>query len=466
MWRVSETKTRTIGAAARSTLAGLLLSVLALAPVGPAWAQTVFPPAPGGREIALWDGPEGLYERDGNLIVVAVYDERTAHPNPNNNIGVLLGRISSLMQSYVLGANDTKDQYKRMLFVSAFRQELSLLPKGNREVARQLAPKQGRLVLEFPNGVEIISRGRAAFESLDFSKVALQLKQDILKQEDKLGLQLFAARNGEVLDEIRLASATMDPARLFTIAPTTGDALRDRDAVLRRFCSGPSCAATPQTHLADARRNASFDPDVAVVQAILARWTSDPATRTQADALLQSLWVRDAAHAEFFRMTDRCAQTATENPMSLSAMILARCGLYWRADPSAPTEEPSFFVAQAAFKKGEDPQATLQLLLRVVDQNPGQGKAWSYLGSLFLFLKRPVEAMAALHQSVLISPASLDARMNLADAYRSLEAGHLAKALYLDILARADAGATAEFTQDIRGAVTARLAENASQLSK
>lgn len=466
MRAASETTTTTIGGASRSTLAGLLLTLLVLAQVRPAWAETVFPPAPAGREITLWDGPEGLYERDGNLIVVAVYDERTAHPNPNNNIGVLLGQISNLMQSYVLDANDTKDQYQRMLFLSAFRQELALLPKGNREVARQLAPKQGRLILEFPNGVEIISKGRLAFANMDFSKAALQLKQDILKQEDKRGLQLFAARNGEVLDEIRLASATMDPARLFTIAPATGDALRDRDAVLRRFCSGPSCAATPQAHLGDARRNASFDPDVSVVQAILARWTSDAATRTEADALLRSLWVRDAAHEEFFRMTDRCAQTAIENPMSLSAMILARCGLYWRADPAAPNEDPSFAAAQAAFKKGEDPKATLQLLLRVVDQNPGQGRAWSYLGSLYLFLQRPVEAMAALHQAVLINPASLDARMNLADAYRSLEASHLAKALYLDILARADAGATAEFTQDIRGAVNARLAQNASHVSK
>jgi tetratricopeptide (TPR) repeat protein len=255
----------------------------------------------------------------------------------------------------------------------------------------------------------------------------------------------------------------MDPRRLFTIAPTTGDALRDRDAVLRLYCSGPNCAVAPQVHLGDARRNASTDPDAAVVQAMLARWTTDPEIRNLADALLKSLLARDAPHEELFQLMERCTQTPPQNPASLSALILTRCGFYWSVESSTGHALSSFEEAEASFKKGEDASATLQLLLRSLDQDPGQGKAWSYLGGLLLFLQRPAEAVAALHQAVLVNPASLDARMNLADAYRSLGAEALATAMYRDILARVDAGATAEFTPDIRAAAKAKLASAAPQ---
>ncbi len=424
---------------------------LVLGFVETASAQTRFPAAPEGRDILLWDAPEGLYEREGNLVVVARYDDKTASPNQSQNIGILLLRVSTLMQAYVTGTATTTDRYSQIL-LSHVLQRPEILPKANREVARQLGPNQGRLVLEFPGGAELIRQSRANVAAIDMAAVAQEVKAASLSKPDASVLRLFAARNGEVLDELRLAAETVEPAHLLTLAPANPDLLAQRDALLQLYCTEPKCALRPQAHLALAK-SLTGATDTASIHALLARWTADPKIRQEADATLKGLWAADQAHSEFYLLMKQCEKAGQEP--SLAGLVIARCGLYWPVPSRRATE--AFDQAEASFRKGTDPQATLALLLQVVEQDPGHARAWSYLGSIFVYLKREEAALAALQQSVLLDPRSLDARLNLADSYRRLGAPTLAKALYHDILARLAAGQNAEFIQNIRGEVTARL---------
>lgn len=414
-------------------------------------SQTRFPAAPEGRDILIWDAPEGLYERDGNLVVVARYDDKTASPNQSQNIGILLLRVSTLMQAYVTGSATTTDRYSQIL-LSHVLQRTEVLPKANREVARQLGPNQGRLVLEFSGGVEIIRQSRANFAAIDMATVAQEVKASYLYKSDASVLRLFAARNGEVLDELRLAAESFEPAHLLTLTPANPDLLAQRDTLLQLYCTGPKCALHPQAHLSLAK-SLTGGTDTASIHGLLARWTSDQKIRQEADATLKALWGGDQAHSEFYVLMKQCEKVG-QLP-SLAGLVMARCGLYWPVPSQRATE--AFAQAEDSFRKGTDPEATLAMLLQVVEQDPGHARAWSYLGSIFVYLKREEAALAALQQSVLLDPRSLDARLNLADSYRRLGAPTLAKALYNDILARLAAGQNAEFIQNIRGEVTARL---------
>lgn len=415
-------------------------------------AQTSFPPAPAGKDIVLWDAAEGLYERDGNLIVVARYDEKTRSPNNDQNIGLLLLRVASLMQAYVIGPAGAQDRISQTILSTVFERS-DFLPKSNREVGRQLGSNQGRLVLEFMGGVEIIKKGKVQFEATDLSAIAQELKIAALKKPDPVQLSLFAIRNGEVLDEIRIAAESFQPSQLLTLITRTPDPLLDRDTLLQLYCSDPKCALRPEAHLALAK-SMTTPPSAAAVHALLARWTSDPNLRNEAEAVLNGIWSRDRAHTEFYQLLKKCKKAQTET--SLSELIIAHCGLFWPA-PSRQNTDAIFAQAEISFKKGIDPQVTMTLLMQVLDQDPGHARAWSYLGSIFSYLKQDEAALASFQQSVLRDARSLDARLNLADSYKKLGAPILAKAAYSDILARLAAGQNAEFTQNIKDVVTSRL---------
>jgi tetratricopeptide (TPR) repeat protein len=415
-------------------------------------ARASFPQAPSGRDIVSWDAAEGLYERDGNLIVVARYDEKTRSPNSDQNIGLLLLRIGSLMQAYVTGPIDAKDRLSQTIISTALERS-DILPKSNREVARQFGPSQGRLVLEFIGGVEILKKGRAQFELTDLSAIAQELKTAALLKPDPALLRLFAVRNGEVLDEIRIAAENLEPSKLITLIPRSTDPLIDRDALLQLYCNEPKCALRSEAHLALAK-SLSTPPAAAAVHGLLARWTSDPKIRHETDAVLKGIWSGDRAHREFYQLLKKC-ETLT-NANSLSGLIIEHCGIFWPT-PSRHNADSVFSQAEASFKEGSDPNVTMTLLMQVVDQDPGNARAWSYLGSIFVYLKKDEAALAAFQQSVLRNPSSLDARLNLADSYKKLGAPILAKATYNDILARVAAGQNAEFTKNIKGEVISRL---------
>ncbi len=419
-----------------------------------AWAQSPFPPAPLGREISLWDAPEGLYEREGNLVVVARYNEKTALTNTSQNLGVLLLRAGALMQAYVKGATESDDRYTQVLHARAFSRDAStLLPRANREVARQINPQFGRLALEFPGGVKIIQDGRSSFATLDLEALAQELKVEYLVKKDQAGLKLFAAKQGQVFDELRLGAEAFPRERLFTLGPSTRDLLQDQERILQAFCNETRCALRSRLHLTSARSGA-MSIDSAAIHAILARWSADPQIRIEAEASLLAGWAVNPARIEFMAMLQRCAQVRRDS--SLASLILTNCGLYW--PPLLPTSPALIATADRLFRDGANPGATIQSLVQILEREPAHAKVWSYLGSIFLYLNDDVAAVAALHQALLLDAELIDARLNLAQAYSKTGARILARATYLDVLARLDAGQSAEFVKDARSEATTRLA--------
>jgi cytochrome c-type biogenesis protein CcmH/NrfG len=115
-------------------------------------------------------------------------------------------------------------------------------------------------------------------------------------------------------------------------------------------------------------------------------------------------------------------------------------------------------TADRLFRDGANPGATIQSLVQILEREPAHAKVWSYLGSIFLYLNDDVAAVAALHQALLLDAELIDARLNLAQAYSKTGARILARATYLDVLARLDAGQSAEFVKDARSEATTRLA--------
>ena len=331
MWRVLQAKTGKVETLVPNALAWIVLTVLIFTPGQAARGEPAFSPAPADQEIPSWSAPEGLYQRGNNLVVVARYDESSASTNILLNSSVLLSRVRELVKIYIVGEQDIKlDQYRKLeqgIALSLLQQPI--ISSNSKDLAQVILPNEGFLIVEIFDGIDYINRRKHEFSNIDRDKVNFLLKREFLQKNDVSGLTQFAAKNGEHLDLLLLTALSMDPMRLLTITPLSGNPLFDRDELLRMYCNGSQCALRPEVHLAQARSMIVSDPPKATVHALLARWTSDPVIWEAATTVLRKRFSAKDAELEFFTVLEGCRLNSRNTGSDLFNLILARCGFYW-----------------------------------------------------------------------------------------------------------------------------------------
>ncbi|MEM1082252.1 MAG: tetratricopeptide repeat protein, partial [Pseudomonadota bacterium] len=108
--------------------------------------------------------------------------------------------------------------------------------------------------------------------------------------------------------------------------------------------------------------------------------------------------------------------------------------LYQRSLDGEDDLETSINLGISQFRSG-DPYAAETTLNHALGTNPEHARGWFALGSVLSSQNRSLEAIDAYQQSLNSNPDSLDARQNLANAYRRIDDHPFAIELYTQVVA-------------------------------
>jgi tetratricopeptide (TPR) repeat protein len=424
----------------RRTIGGLALASLFLPGASQA-ADPAIPALSSLQEISEGEPAEGLYRYGANLVVIARYDVGSATANMQRDRALLLLRVATLMRDYVTqrGLPGAGGHYGKLLLEFASDHAgIVRYPTAARQLRCELDPTGGMLAMEFFDGLAVLEKSRADFEAINPGDLAHRFKRRILAAGNLELLALFAAENGEVIQTIISAADLFEKFRLYTLIPPSGNAALDAERTKRIHCQSSNCALSSELHLSQGRALLWSDPAKALVHLMLARLTTDPAIRDAASAAIGEA-LPPAARDEFLAVIRGCDAIPALPGKDLLTQVLRNCGIYWppRPEDGALSANGGGIAPEPRPAAGAEASSPLEALASLLDSAPQRSAAWWEAGSLFRSIGRHAEAVAAFHQALLLAPASLSARLDLADAYAVLHARALARALYNDVLDRA-----------------------------
>jgi hypothetical protein len=416
----------------------------------PASAESTIHSLSSADEIIHEDPAEGLYRNGDNLIVVARYDADRATANMMRDRGIMLTRVTTLMRDYITqrGLPGTHGRYGRLLlqFAGSDR-EIVRYPSAARQLRREQEGAHGMLAIEFFNGVTLIEKSRADFDPIDLVDLTQRFKRKVLTDGNPDLLAMFAVENGEIIQAIISAAESVEKIQLYTLIPTGSDQ-----------CLG-DYASSPDLHLLEARAELSSAPAKALLHLMLAGLGCTVEVRAAARALLADTLPPDKARDEFLAVIGDCDRIVPIPGIDLVNHILRNAGIYWPSGSETAAAPRGRGQPRAQQQSAPDPtpDASPGSLMATLNNTPLHAEGWVAAGGMFESLRRFPEAVACFHQALLQYPTSLQARLDLGDAYAGLHARSLANALYKDVLDRAAVGVASREDTEVVAIAQQRL---------
>ncbi len=387
--------------------------------------RSAAPTEEGALRRCVRSAPSGTYSRGESTVLVAVVRDDEGLSTQEAVEAELLLRLADEMRPLSPSVERSDVPIDGIIGDRALQIHRLAIADANaisvgesRLLWREIGESTGRLVIEV-DAISLVNHAR----QLPPPDWSLLEAQAILELEDSGSLPELSRElraRGLVFDAIRLKyRATPHESFVGLTRSTANQPQPSTDWHDKLFATPGEHAAHRELHL------------------LAALAQEDSPARKNALRSVDRAFGSDAAGVEYGtflslvggRLASPLVESADRARASAVRPVLATGGHLQIRDDSTPNITALVEDMHQSFRQGQQPQAVLDTIFRVIAADPDQAEAWALGGSILRFEEDHLAAVAFLHQSLLIEPDAPLVRWNLARSYQALGLRSLAGAI-------------------------------------